>query len=205
MFKSLQIFFFFFLVTQICFGQAQLTWTTNGPFGPNICEIVVGDDGTAFALTDAGVFRSINKGDSWSKIFDSKQYTGGIALSKTGLLLGVDTLILLSTDQGNTWQKIFGGSIISAIGFDPISGNIFAGEQWIGCGGGKHCACGIGGLLYFTKDNGIKWDTVTAISDSMYFFCPMVIQSFENGITFIGIVRTVGWDSISSSCERSAI
>ena len=112
-YKSLQILSFSLLLTQICVAQPQLTWTTNGPFGPNIREIVIGDDSTAFAQTDAGVFRSMNNGNSWTKIIDSTQSTGGISIEPTSLLVGVDNRILRSTDNGTTWEIFFTDTCIS--------------------------------------------------------------------------------------------
>src|SRR3989337_1316958 len=63
--KLLQIFFFFFLLTQICFAQ---WYQTNGPYGGFINCLTVSGTNLFAGTRSGGVFLSTNSGSSWVEV-----------------------------------------------------------------------------------------------------------------------------------------
>jgi ligand-binding sensor domain-containing protein len=113
----LRITFFFFLVTQICFGQ----WVqTNGPYG-GLITCLKASGTNLFAGTIDGVYLSTNNGLSWKdineglprQIFDdTTKYVGIGCLALIGQNLFVGTLgggVFLSTNNGTNWNEVNSG------------------------------------------------------------------------------------------------
>lgn len=101
---------------------SQLSSTANSTFH-YVQKIVVDSSGSVYAGTRAGVYRSDNRGSSWTKILGggtgfsgSTNICGDLELSPKGDLYAAMGLIFTtdgiykSTDKGATWSKVYTSS-----------------------------------------------------------------------------------------------
>lgn len=101
---------------------SQLSSTANSNFY-YVQKIVIDSSGTVYAGTRSGVYRSDNRGSSWTKILGggtglsgSTNICGDLELSITGDLYAAMGLIFTSdgiyksTNKGSTWSKIYTSS-----------------------------------------------------------------------------------------------
>lgn len=88
---------------------------TNGPYGGEILTIYAAPKGVLFAGTEGGgIFRSTDRGNSWTPINTGLLYepgegfTGVTALVQKGgtLYAGTRDTLYASTDGGNTWHRV---------------------------------------------------------------------------------------------------
>jgi photosystem II stability/assembly factor-like uncharacterized protein len=131
--KSLQIFFFFFLTTQICFAQ----WVQIGLPDQAIKDISV-QGSTIFAVSaDSGcLLRRIDDQALW--VIIKNKGVKDIATAPSGFAYGViDDSVFKSSDNGNSWanlnilEKLPPPPSLMYLGIENISvsnsGNIFCG------------------------------------------------------------------------------
>jgi len=83
-------------------------WTSDGPYGGNIQDIVFSpgfaEDHTVFAATTQGVFKSTNGGDSWIKA------TQGLSPTHvTALAIAPDSTLFAGTPGGGIFKSLDGG------------------------------------------------------------------------------------------------
>ncbi len=87
---------------------------TNGPYGGHIRALYSTPEGVLFAGTDgAGIFRSMDFGDSWTPVNTGLSYEPGEGLSvaafaqkRNMLYAGTTSGLYGSIDGGNTWQHV---------------------------------------------------------------------------------------------------
>ena len=88
---------------------------TNGPYGGEILTIYAASKGVLFVGTEgAGVFRSTDRGNSWTPVNTGLHYepgegfTGVTAFAQKGdtFYAGTRDALHASTDGGNTWHRV---------------------------------------------------------------------------------------------------
>jgi hypothetical protein len=142
--KLFQIFFFSFLLTQICFAQ----WVqTNKPCSETIlCFAVSGSN--LFAGTNNGVFRSSDNGTSWSEVNSglTDLNVHSLAVKGVNLFAGNYNGVFLSTNNGTNWNIVgLTNSPVWALFVSDM--NLFAGTNY--------------GISRST-DNGLNWSSINA-------------------------------------------
>ena len=110
--------------------------------GDRVSAIAIqpGQPTTVFVMHGFGVFRSRNRGDSWESVSPPQQnqdiFALGIhPLQPSTLLAGsVSAGVLISTDEGETWEHMQGSPLrIYSFAFDPLNQNlIYAGTAATG-------------------------------------------------------------------------
>ncbi len=138
-------------------------WRPLGPQGGLVTAIAVTPNGGAWyaALSDAGLYRSLDGGASWVAISPGNmRWLPTVTLDPTNpsvIYVGGDgSGVFRSSDGGSSWNAIgLPGRTVTAIAVDPTNpSRIFAGT---GCNWG----CSIEGL-YRTEDGGATWTEVNA-------------------------------------------
>ena len=126
---------------------------TNGPYGGEILTFYVAPKGVLFAGTEGGgIFRSTDRGNSWTPINTGLLYepgegfTGVPALVQKGetLYAGTRDTLYASTDGGNTWHRV---STFQK--HEPISGIVVIGERiYVGT---------LNTGVWYSDDDGDSW------------------------------------------------
>jgi hypothetical protein len=83
--------------------------------GPTVRQLHGGDDGNMYACTDAGLFRTINGGETWTDLGvpDSDVYS--VLVTDDRIYAGVEpAAIYCSVDAGETWTPLDGFSALAA-------------------------------------------------------------------------------------------
>jgi len=97
--------------------QTRGSWQqTSGPYGGDIKSIARSSSGFLYAVSyPAGVYRSPDNGEHWSKIAGYEMYlTRGIVVAGDGSIIASSgSAIFRSTDDGTTWSKVHEGSYYS--------------------------------------------------------------------------------------------
>jgi photosystem II stability/assembly factor-like uncharacterized protein len=164
-------------------------WTqTNGPYGGNVNCFAKFDSVLYSGLSGAGVFKSINNGDSWININNnlSDLNVNAIIISGSNIFIGCQG-IYLSSNSGNSW--IFSGLGECGItSFASIGSYIFAGS---GCG------------VYLTTNNGVNWVSKNNGLINTYVRCITVSEGkiyagTDNGL-YVSSNYGDNWQSLYSS------
>ncbi|MFA5089808.1 MAG: hypothetical protein WC510_02085 [Candidatus Omnitrophota bacterium] len=120
--------------------------------GVNCLSFDPGDSGVIYAATSAGLYRSLNKGDSWKRIFrggDTLQSEcTSLGISEGNMYLGTKAGLFISRDRGRNWQRqpgIIGKSQVTAIACIEGRSSVYL-------------ACSEG--VFVNQDKGDKWDRV---------------------------------------------
>ena len=96
------------------------TWDASpGPLGGQVSFMILDSSGNLFAFPTLGAYRSVNGGDSWTKVAgNTLAYAySGHALPDGSLLAAGFRGIYRSTDQGSTWSfNLLDGLYTSALG-----------------------------------------------------------------------------------------
>ena len=126
---------------------------TNGPYGGEILTFYVAPKGVLFAGTEGGgIFRSTDRGNSWTPINTGLLYepgegfTGVPALVQKGetLYAGTRDTLYASTDGGNTWHRV---STFQK--HESISGIVVIGERiYVGT---------LNTGVWYSDDDGDSW------------------------------------------------
>ena len=153
-------------------GWAQ----TNGPYGGEILTLHAAPKGVLFVGTEgAGIFRSTNRGDSWTPVntglhFEPGEgFTGVTALVQKGetFYAGTRRTLYASTDGGNTWHHVSNFRKPESIsGIVVIGDRIYVGTLNTG--------------LWYSDDDGATW---LQVNDG---FGPMLIRELSSiGTTLV--------------------
>lgn len=142
--------FFFFIKYSLVFSQWE---PTNGPFGGNVYAIAFSQNSNNLYIgtnnypdPGAGVFRSMDMAESWSKVTSGIENFNVRSLECFGdnVLAGSEKGIFLSTNQGTTWDSVNG---IPSPGFtndfELMQNKIFAATN---------------NDVYMSSDNGVSWE-----------------------------------------------
>jgi photosystem II stability/assembly factor-like uncharacterized protein len=174
--KSLQIFFFFFLTTQICFAQ---WYQQNSGTTQNLNAVTFIDANNGFAVGDSGVIiKTTDGGNNWitlssGSVFPLSDVT--FVNSSTGWVVGGDDewslidrkqIILATTNGGMTWQLQFNDSIGP---FGQLSSVHFINENngWaVGGGTDGELKPHFYRAFLRTTNGGISWTTQTEWIDT---------------------------------------
>ena len=126
---------------------------TNGPYGGEILAIYAAPKGVLFAGTEgAGVFRSTDRGNSWTPLNTGLLYepgegfTGVTAFAQKGetLYAGTRDTLYASTDSGNRWHRVPHFRIPESIsGIVVIGDRIYVGTLNTG--------------VWYSDDDGDSW------------------------------------------------
>jgi len=142
---------------QLLLGQVM--WkATNGPGQGRIWSLAVDDQERVFALTDSGLFRSTDKGDTWVVLNVATRgdyYTGAVAVAPSGEVFvnAVENGLWRSSDRGESWaQRASGLDAALDFVFHP-SGTIFF-KSW--------------GAVYRSNDDGLTWESVGNFLDTLW-------------------------------------
>ena len=149
---------------------------TNGPYGGEILALYAAPKGVLFAGTEgAGVFRSTDRGDSWTPLntglhFEPGEgFTGVPALVQKGdtLYAGTRRTLYASTDGGNTWHRVSNFQEHESIsGIVVIGDRIYVGTLNTG--------------VWYSDDDGDSW---LQVNDG---FGPMSIRELSSiGTTLV--------------------
>ena len=141
----------------------NIGWTqTNGPYGGTITALHATPEGTLFAGTEVGIFRSADDGDTWTPASE------GLRISPDNILPN----ILVLMQEGDTlYTGTTGGLFYSANGGDSWQQLTHFGDTW-----GISGVAIIGDTLYigrpeqesvfFSNDNGKSWGQIdSGLSD----------------------------------------
>jgi ligand-binding sensor domain-containing protein len=132
-----------------------LYWTpmNNGLTNTSILSLAVTTGGTVFAGTTSGVFRSID-GANWEETSATNSSAAAIAINQSNhVFVGASagTVILQSTDLGETWQVVYNSPTTPSVSSLAINsqGEIFAGIFGFTNGG-----------ILLSSDDGTSWTQV---------------------------------------------
>ncbi|MDE0682885.1 MAG: hypothetical protein OXI63_08230 [Candidatus Poribacteria bacterium] len=148
---------------------------TNGPYGGEILIFYAAPKGVLFAGTEgAGVFRSTDRGNSWTPVNTGLHYepgegfTGVTALVQKGdtLYAGTRRTLYASTDGGNTWHHVLNFRKHESIsGIVVIEDRIYVGTLNTG--------------VWYSDDDGDSWLQMDG-------FGPMLIRELSSvGTTLV--------------------
>ena len=153
---------------------------TNGPYGGEILTLYAAPKGVLFAGTEgAGVFRSTNRGDSWTPVntglhFEPGEgFTGVTALVQKGdtFYAGTRRTLYASTDGGNTWHHVSNFRKP-----ESISGIVVIGDRiYVGT---------LNTVVWYSDDDGATW---LQVNDG---FGPKTIRELSSiGTTLVAGVK----------------
>ncbi len=182
-------------------GENGVFWKqTAGPYGGTIMDIAIYSSNEIYAATQYnGVFRSADRGKTWTKTGSEKASLEVIATNSQGHVFTGDPDIglLRSVDKGKSWALITPDSVnihVHAIGINQ-SDHIF-----------------IGGFrgIYFSRDNGSIWKKANLSEDNHITHS---INFNSNGHVFAGtnkgIFRSldegVTWAKVLDSVRVSSL
>jgi photosystem II stability/assembly factor-like uncharacterized protein len=117
-------------------------------------------DEIIFAGTDHGIYKSIDKGDTWHQIYKGVQVNGFTQLNGN-VYAALSKGALISKDSGQTWKNIYESHALHDISTDGQS--IFA--------------MTLGEGLLKTADDGVTWQNVNEGLGKLYTF---EVKQFDN-------------------------
>lgn len=164
-------------------NQEKNAWEAIGTaslLNSNILQLKTAADGTLYAATEQGMFRSSNNGTSWNSIQNDLPLIPRQALeiARDGsIIVGTLNGTYRSTTQGASWVKISSLPTIQGISKHE-DGTLIV-------------AAGTDGL-YQSNDNGASWTKITAASTD--YFSSAFFSSDKKtlfGSSFVGLLRSV--------------
>lgn len=154
------------------------------PFDRTVKAMASNPEGDIFiSIWQDGLYRTTNRGLTWSKTSLPDAYTLAITTDKNGnLIAGVLQGVYRSTDRGDTWVQIGESKWeTNSVAVDS-RGYIYAGVKAVG--------------LMRTKDNGVTWEKILSDSGDAYllfidkdnsiYFSPgrRFYRSLDDGLTW---------------------
>ena len=132
------------------FAQTIAMNPTDGPYGGTVVDVLLDRDGSLFAATAVGLFRSTDDGESWEmNAFDGINVRYLRRDSAEFIYAGTDSGLYRSGDGGARWSRYLGEySRIQDIAFHA-NGSVFLSTT---------------GYLHRSTDNGSSWDSLSVIS-----------------------------------------
>jgi len=159
---------------------------TNGPFGGRVYNVGVSNNGNLFALTNSQLYRSPDKGQTWTIICNNLTNPTEIIRSRNGYIAFVDgNKIYKSTDNGDSWKRTEIPVNWSDHFFSDKNGNLFLSSN---------------NKVFYSYDDGISWGanqntlpfyTVSGLaSDGVNFYLSSdngIYRSIDKGITWTNV------------------
>jgi photosystem II stability/assembly factor-like uncharacterized protein len=187
-----------FISTATIQAQTDFWQQTTGPsgceYGCQVTCLATTDSGDLFAGTYGGLYKSIDKGDSWIIILSGlPQYGNYIAFKLPNYIFAASgNLVSISTDGGTNWssRSIYTGKQILHVAVSP-SGSIFLGTDDSG--------------VIRSSDNGTTWISKDSGLSDLHINS-MGISGFGNilvGTWYNKLFRSTddgeSWNDVSSS------
>lgn len=158
---------------------------------PGTNRIIAVGSGSSLLYSD-------NNGESWKTCFRPANTWFGVKYNSIhmldnnlGYIAGTNSVILKTSDGGNTWEKI------SFIGSMELLEVYFINEN---CG-----LIGTSNLLYRTSDGGLNWDTVCsgATPNSLHFVNDSVgyFSSYSKNAYYKSIDKGLSWQLVGNLTE----
>ncbi len=91
-------------------------WTSSGPYGGLVLSLAAARDGTLFAGTESGVFKSTDGGNAWQEAGRRVNYPIRVVLASPHYGTGDDRVVFAGTHQNGLWRSRDGGSTWEAVG-----------------------------------------------------------------------------------------
>jgi len=93
------------------------TWVEKSKGLPDLWLTAVGKDGTLYARSSNGVYRSTDKGITWLPSSNYNNWVASLTICDDGSIFGtvLNVGIVKSTDKGVNWTKLNTGSLATAI------------------------------------------------------------------------------------------
>ncbi len=136
-------------------GTQERDWTQGGGIAP--CLGVSGTDGTVYAGGGGGLYRSKDRGQTWTRVRDSQVYSLCVAPDGTVYISGPDK-ITVSRDGGKSWQ------VLPCSGLDTLGGKPIQNVA-VSPADPRRLLCWVAGAnfqwpRYLSDDGGATWQAV---------------------------------------------
>jgi photosystem II stability/assembly factor-like uncharacterized protein len=172
----------FFLSFSTIFSQANFWKPANGPSGEAVWSLVLDSHDVVYSGSSNGIYRSTDRGNSWSSFALQGMSAPVICISAAGTIFTSlpDSMVHRSTDSGKTWASTnMGAYQLQSLTADP-NGDIFE-VEWIA------------GAFRSTDDGG-TWT-------SIFWMSPPGIGPMAR--TPLGIFYLSNWSTIYRSIDQA--
>ncbi|TAK66490.1 MAG: T9SS type A sorting domain-containing protein [Bacteroidetes bacterium] len=146
-------FFTLFLFFSHLHGQTNFWQSSNGPWVSIIYSLWSTADGNIYAGGDSGIYRSTDKGGSWTLLRRQVELPSivGVVVNPSGHIFGasVGHCVMRSTDSGGTWDDCAQG--ITRFTFHCLTVDT-SGYIYVGCDTG----------VFRSVNNGMNWTEVSS-------------------------------------------
>ncbi len=137
-------------------GTQERDWTQGGGIAP--CLAVSGKDGAVYVGGASGLYRSANRGQTWTHVREAKVYSLCLAPDGTVYASGPDK-ITHSRDGGKTWQAL-SCTGLDTLGDKPIQNVALSPAD------PRRMLCWVAGAnfqwpRYLSEDGGATWQAVS--------------------------------------------
>ena len=141
------------------------------------------------AENDAGVFRSIDNGASWTATGITVAYIYRFAAIGTNLFAGdANNGVYLSTDNGTSWSPVNSGLTSTQIRALFVTGSsLYAGTR--------------GGGAFLTTDNGANWTAISGLNKYVYSFAQIGSNLFAgtgNAGVYLSTDNGGSWKAVNN-------
>jgi photosystem II stability/assembly factor-like uncharacterized protein len=175
--------------------------------------MAVSSSGTVFAATDSGLYKSTDKGATWSHITVISAHptwivddvivlpTGTVLVNYSALVsVGGDYGVYRSTDNGATWTKVSGAN------------GYLVGEFVLGASGAVYAVGLLGSVLYRSADDGATWTLTEPAKNGYAATMSSNFAVTSNGMYFAsdsGIYRSTNnggsWTRVSTFTNQAIL
>jgi photosystem II stability/assembly factor-like uncharacterized protein len=172
-------------------------WTTGGPYGGNIFQVIVNPftPTIVYAVADfVGLFASYDSAETWKPILEGKTYNFSIAIDAADpneIFAGGGGYVYHTQDGGDTWEELVGRSselhhcyVHRLVTHPSVSGSLYDAVSL--CQG--HIPLVDRSGIYFSDDHGTTWISLTAsVTDTN--FTALAIQPQDPTTILAGTER----------------
>jgi len=168
---------------------------TNGPYGGRVSSLLATPDGTLYAGTGAGIFRSTDVGNSWT------QSSTGLEDYGESLFAGVDSLVMIdgtlyagggdvfrSSDGGESWERVTQLRCKDVRALAVMGNTLYAGRNEEG--------------IIRSTDGGEEWEPVITGLTNLRIRALTVVGTILYADTYDGVFRSTDggeeWEPIKT-------
>ena len=173
---------------------------TNGPYGGTVVDVLLDRDGSLFAATAVGLFRSTDDGESWEMNAFEGINVRYLRRDSVGFIYaGTDSGLYRSGDWGARWSRYLGEyGVIHDLAFHGNGSRFFAideGSLYRSVDGGDTW-----NEVYFDQGWGFLHPTITTVGDSTLYVRDVwnLLRSTDNGETWCQTISAVTLSGIST-------